>query len=63
MRVFVPCLKKEQLDLYQSGTDIILKAGNFKRNIALPNILRDYVITGAKIKDQNVEILFALTGR
>ncbi len=35
MRVFVPCLKKEQLDLYQSGTDIILKAGNFKKKYRL----------------------------
>lgn len=63
MRLFIPCLKKEKLDLYQSGTDIILKAGNFKRNIALPNILRDYEITGAKINDQNLEISFAKTER
>lgn len=59
MRLFVPCLKKENLDLYQSDTDLILKAGNFKRNIALPNILRNYEITGAKIEAQNLEISFA----
>lgn len=63
MRLFVPCLKREDLDLYQSGTDIILKAGNFKRNITLPNILRDYEITGARIKEQNLEISFAKTER
>ncbi|MDO4275407.1 MAG: ArsA family ATPase [Eubacteriales bacterium] len=58
LKLFVPCLKKEKLDLYQSGTDVILRIGNFKRNIAIPNALRKYEITGARLEDSMLEIKF-----
>ncbi len=58
LEVFMPYAKKEDINLYQSATDIVIKTGNFKRNIPLPNILRNYVVTGAKYTDECLNIRF-----
>lgn len=44
--------------MYQATTDIVIKTGNYKRNIPLPNILRNYVVAGAKFDDGKLTILF-----
>lgn len=56
--VFLPCADKSSIDLYQSAADIVIKTGNFKRNIPLPNILRNYVVTGAKFDEEKLSIVF-----
>ena len=56
--VFLPCADKSSIDLYQGSTDIVIKIGNFKRNIPLPNILRKYVVAGAKFDEGTLRILF-----
>lgn len=56
--VFLPCAEKGDIDLYQAATDIVIKTGNFKRNIPLPNILRSYTVTRAKFDDGKLCILF-----
>ena len=58
LEVFLPYAEKEGLDLYQAATDLIIKTGNFKRNIPLPNILRSYMVSGAKFKDGKLCIQF-----
>ncbi len=67
LEVFLPYANKEDIDLYQSATDLIIKTGNFKRNIPLPNILRSYTVAGAKFEEGKLRIHFmqdetALTG-
>lgn len=59
LKLFVPCVCKEELDLYQSEGNIIIKVGNFKRNIPLPDTLRKYDISGAKQKGDTLEIYFS----
>ena len=44
--------------MYQATTDIVIKTGNFKRNIPLPNILRNYEVAGAKFDEGKLSILF-----
>lgn len=56
--VFLPYADKSSIDLYQATTDIVIKAGNFKRNIPLPNILRNYVVAGAKFNEEKLSIIF-----
>ena len=56
--VNMPGAEKAEIDLYQSATDIVIKMGNFKRNIPLPNILRTYEVAGAKFEDGVLHILF-----
>ena len=58
LEVFLPYASKEDIDLYQSATDLIIKTGNFKRNIPLPNILRSYTVAGAKFQEEKLRIHF-----
>ncbi len=58
LKVCIPGAEKGDVDLYESGTDVVLKLGNFKRNIPLPNVLRNYEIVGAKLNDGKLEIRF-----
>lgn len=61
LSVALPFTKKEDLDVYQSNTDVIIKLGNFKRNIALPNVLRTYLITSAKLEKDELIVQFEIT--
>lgn len=56
--VHMPGAEKADIDLYQSATDIVIKMGNFKRNIPLPNILRSYEVAGAKFEDGVLHVTF-----
>ena len=54
----MPCARKEEIDLYQAATDIVIKTGNFKRNIPLPNLLRSYSVAGARFQEDRLCIRF-----
>jgi len=58
LEVFIPGADKEAIDLFQASTDIVIKNGNFKRNIPLPNTLRSYVVGGAKYEEGRLRIRF-----
>lgn len=58
LSVSLPYAKKEEVDMYQSYTDVVIKVGNFKRNIPLPNVLRTYTITSAKLDEGLLGIQF-----
>ncbi|SHO42949.1 ArsA family ATPase [Anaerocolumna xylanovorans] len=58
LSVSLPYAKKEEVDLYQSYTDVVIKVDNFKRNIPLPNALRTYTITLAKLEEGILHIQF-----
>lgn len=58
LEVFLPYAEKENIDLYQAATDLVIKTGNFKRNIPLPNVLRRYEVAGAKFEDGKLCIRF-----
>lgn len=58
LSLYLPFIKKEEVELHQSGTDMIIKIGNFKRNIPIPNTLRNYKVAAAKLEKQNLKIDF-----
>jgi arsenite/tail-anchored protein-transporting ATPase len=58
LHVYVPFTEKTDFDLYESGTDIIIKISNFKRNIPIPNIIRRYSISKAKFNEGMLSIYF-----
>jgi arsenite-transporting ATPase len=60
LKVYLPCAAKEEIMMHETGTDIIIRIGNFKRSIPLPNVLRKYCVDGAKIVDQFLQIQFTL---
>ena len=59
LSIFLPVVSKDKLDMHQTGADIIIRIGNFKRNIPIPNTLRNYAISSAKLKDEELLIQFA----
>lgn len=61
LKMHLPCISKEEIQLHQTGTDVVMKIGNFKRNIPIPNTLRTYNITSGKLKDETLTITFAKT--
>ncbi|MCR5214016.1 MAG: ArsA family ATPase [Eubacterium sp.] len=58
LEVNIPGADKTDIDLYQATTDIVIKTGNFKRNIPLPNALRTYAVSGAKFEEGRLRISF-----
>lgn len=62
LKVFLPNAEKGNIDLYQAATDVVIKTGNFKRSIPLPNVLRSYTVTGAKFEDGVLCIRFEKGG-
>ena len=56
LKLYLPCAHKNQVDMHESATDIILKIGNFKRSIPKPNTLRDYSIQKAKFDEDTLSI-------
>ncbi len=54
----LPFVKKEEIDLYQKGEELIIKAGKYKRNILLPRVLINLKIKEAKFKNHILSILF-----
>lgn len=59
LTVYVPFVSKQTFDLFQSPTDLIIKVGNFKRNIPLPLVLRKYQVAGAKFEEGKLHISFS----
>lgn len=57
LKLYMPLLDKERLEMYESGTDLILKIDHYKRSIPLPNILRKSSIS-AKIEQDYVLVHF-----
>lgn len=58
LEVYVPFVNKSDFDMYETGTDIVIKIGNFKRNIPCPNALRKYQISNAKFEEDYLKIYF-----
>jgi len=58
LKVYVPFTEKTDFDLYEADSDIIIKIGNFKRNIPMPNVIRKYSIDKAKFANGYLEIYF-----
>ncbi|AKL94739.1 arsenical pump-driving ATpase [Clostridium aceticum] len=56
--IYVPFADKKDFDLFESGTDIIVKIGNFKRNIPIPHIIKKYSIASAKLNNGVLSIDF-----
>lgn len=58
LEVYIPFANKTDFDLHQSDREVIIKIGNFKRNIPIPDVIRKYSIASAKLQDEKLEIIF-----
>lgn len=58
LSVYMPFIDKKDLSLNQKGDELIIKAGNVKRNITLPRTLLNFSVKGAKFEDETLNIRF-----
>lgn len=58
LKLYLPHVERNQIDVRLSGSDVIVKIGNYKRNIPMPNALRTMSVTAAKFEDQTLNITF-----
>ena len=58
LTVNIPGADKSDIDLYQAASDLVIKTGNFKRNIPLPNVLRTMQVSGAAFENGELKIRF-----
>jgi len=54
----LPLIEKGDISLAQNEDELLLRVGNFKRNIFLPHILLNQVATEAKFEDNRLRIKF-----
>lgn len=59
LTVNIPNATKEKFDLYKSSNELIIKIGNFKRNIPLPDVLNNYDVSKAKLSEGKLLIEFS----
>lgn len=60
LKVYLPCVKKQDIIMHETEAEVIIRIGNFKRSIPLPNVLRKYKVTGAKFNEDYLNIQFVL---
>lgn len=58
LAIAMPFMEKSDLSLSQKGDQLIIRAGNIKRNITLPRTLLDFSIKRAKFEDETLKIWF-----
>lgn len=58
LKLFLPNISKNDVSVNLSGSDVIVKVGNYKRNIPMPNTLRGMDVTSAKFDDSTLVIQF-----
>lgn len=56
LSVRVPFANKAEIQLHETGQDIVIRIGNFKRCIPLPDSLRKYCVAGAKLENDVLKI-------
>ena len=58
MRVKLPFLSKEDVDLAQSGDELVIRIGNFKRHVILPRSMVGRAPSGAKLNGDVLTVSF-----
>ena len=54
-----PFVEKGAVDISQKGADLVVRIGDYKRNLALPRTLASLVATSARVEDHRLLITFA----
>jgi arsenite-transporting ATPase len=54
----LPFVQKDEIDLRKNGNELIIRLGNFKRNILLPHSLVSYSVKSAKFDMDRLKISF-----
>jgi arsenite-transporting ATPase len=58
LRLKLPFLHKENVDLFQRGDELVVSIGNFRREIVLPRALVGLKVAGAKAEEGALVVRF-----
>jgi arsenite/tail-anchored protein-transporting ATPase len=58
LKMPLPLATKEQVDLMQTGDELVVQVGDYKRNLILPRALVPLQVSGAKLEDGELRINF-----
>jgi len=58
LTIALPFVAKEELSLVRTGDELVVHAGNFRRNIVLPHLLQGLAALGAKFEGNQLRISF-----
>jgi arsenite-transporting ATPase len=58
MKLHLPNISKDEVSVNLSGADVLVKIGNYKRNIPMPNALRGMEVTSARYDEDTLVIQF-----
>jgi arsenite-activated ATPase ArsA len=58
LKVYLPFVKKQEVIMHEADRDLIIRIGNFKRSIPLPDVLRKYEVSGAKFEEDYLQVQF-----
>lgn len=58
LHLALPFVSKKDIDLFKNGEELIIMAGQYKRNILLPPTLRSFEIKEAKFEAEKLRISF-----
>jgi arsenite-transporting ATPase len=58
LKMPLPLARKEQLDLMQTGDELVVQVGDYKRNVILPRALATLQVASAKLEDGELRINF-----
>jgi arsenite-transporting ATPase len=59
LKMPLPFATKEQVDLLQTGDELVVQVGSYKRNLILPRALATLQVAGAKLDNGELRINFA----
>ena len=62
LKMPLPLASKEQLDLLQTGDELVVQVGDYKRNIILPRALAICSVGGAKLDNGELRVNFIRPG-
>ncbi len=58
LNLALPFTAKGDIGLMRNNNELIVQVGDFRRNIILPNVIRELAIIGAKFEDDGLKIRF-----
>lgn len=58
LRLPLPLASKDQVDLLQTGDELVVQVGDYKRNLILPRALATLKVGGAKLENGELRIRF-----
>jgi arsenite-transporting ATPase len=59
LKLRLPFIGKENVNLARNGDELAISVGNFRRNVILPRVLASLNVKKAKFEDENLVLTFA----